>query len=470
VGVFSKESAVVLPGLIAGYEMVWGKRRSALLWGCAATMVPIAAMLWQRSVVLGASAPAEFPFVDNPIAGAGFWTGRLTAIKVLARYLWLTIWPLRLSADYSYSEIPLARGSLQDWIAWIAIAAALALTVLLWRRNRTACFFAGFAFLNLLPTANLIFPVGTIMAERFLYLPAAGLLACLILAVDGVTPRANLAIGLLGLVGVGFGVRTWMRNRDWRDDLTMATASVQSSPRSFKVHRLLATALFQSDSDRSNLDRVLAEGDQSIAILEGLADELNVAEPWNLAAAWHLAKGDALRQGGARAQYERAVQVALRSVAIETAVRASYDRRHGMTARVPPTAATGYRVLASAYLRLGEADKALPAAMQARTINPASTEVYAELANAYLAQKRGEEAAMALAEGMFATSDQGLRNDLVALYRSGLDIKGCAVVAGPRGPALNPGCEMVHRDLCAGAQRAHRMEYFRQLSCPAETP
>ncbi len=46
-------------------------------------------MLWQRAVVLSGALPAEYPFLDNPIAGAGFWIGRLTAVKVLARYLWL---------------------------------------------------------------------------------------------------------------------------------------------------------------------------------------------------------------------------------------------------------------------------------------------------------------------------------------------------------------------------------------------
>ena len=52
-----------------------------------AALVPIVAMLWQRAIVLSASVPAEFPFADNPIVGAGLWIGRLTAIKVLARYL-----------------------------------------------------------------------------------------------------------------------------------------------------------------------------------------------------------------------------------------------------------------------------------------------------------------------------------------------------------------------------------------------
>ncbi|HKV55610.1 MAG TPA: hypothetical protein VJN94_13325, partial [Candidatus Binataceae bacterium] len=77
-----------------------------------------------------------------------------------------------------------------------------------------------------------------------------------------------------------------------------------------------------------------------------------------------------------------------------------------------------------------------------------------------------EEAAITLAEGMFATNSQALRSELVRFYQSGVDAKGCAVIAGPRGPALNPSCEMVARDLCEGARRAGRLDMRSRLTCP----
>src|SRR5208283_3167162 len=51
-GVFSKESGVVIVGVIALYELTWWKERKqggALLLGCIATLLPIAAMLHQRA-------------------------------------------------------------------------------------------------------------------------------------------------------------------------------------------------------------------------------------------------------------------------------------------------------------------------------------------------------------------------------------------------------------------------------------
>src|SRR5208282_4657476 len=69
VGVFSKENAVTIVGVIVLYELTWWRERKpgrALLLGCAATLLPIAGMLYCRSVVLAASKPPEFAFVDNP--------------------------------------------------------------------------------------------------------------------------------------------------------------------------------------------------------------------------------------------------------------------------------------------------------------------------------------------------------------------------------------------------------------------
>jgi tetratricopeptide (TPR) repeat protein len=293
----------------------------------------------------------------------------------------------------------------------------------------------------------------------------AGWLACLALAIDSTARRfgqARFAPVIIGLIAVGFAIRTWGRNIDWKDDLTMATASVQISPGSFKVHRLLAATLFQSDP--GNIDRVIAEANKSLAILESLPDELDVPIPWTQAAAYYLAKGDSMR-GASTEPYQQAVRIALRSIAIEQASRAARDRAHGTKAVEPPIAAESYRTLAAAYLRLGNAGEALSAAMHAQTIDPSNVDVYGQLADAYLAQSRGEDAAIALAQGMFATSNGMLRADLLKLYQSGVDTKGCAVISGTRGPALNPACEIVRRDLCAAAAAAHRSDLAGQLHC-----
>ena len=466
VGVFSKESAVVLPGVIVLYALACGKEWRRTAAACLATLAPIGIMLWQRAAVLSSSMPSEYPFADNPITGAGFWIGRLTAMKVLGRYLWLAIWPVKLSADYSYSEITLVRGSLEDWLCCLAVAGVGALTAILWKRDRLAFFFAGFAFLNLLPASNLLFPIGAIMAERLLYLPLAGLVAAAVIPLAGALDGAG-AVAICGVaIAAGFAGRTWVRNFDWTDDKTMAAAGVLSSPRSFKFHRLLAAQLVSADPSHRETDRAVAEADRCVAILGALPDELDLPEPWNLAAVCHRVMGDTLSGDDARAQYQETARLAQRSIAIDAASRRSYDLRHGLKSAVPMSAADGYRTLASAYLHLGQAREALAAANEAQTIDPANVGVYDEIADAYFAEHRGEDAAVALAEGILLTGDRSLRDELVKLYQSGLDTSGCAVVAGPRGAILNPSCAIVRQNLCEATIRAWRPDLRRRLGCP----
>ena len=95
----------------------------------------------------------------------------------MGRYLALLLWPAHLSADYSFSQIPLANGSVSDWLAWMAIVTLAIVTLAAVRVNRMMCFCLAAAFITFLPAANLLFPTGTIMAERLMYLPSAFLLA-----------------------------------------------------------------------------------------------------------------------------------------------------------------------------------------------------------------------------------------------------------------------------------------------------
>jgi hypothetical protein len=66
---------------------------------------------------------------------------------------------------------------------------------------------------------------------------------------------------------------------------------------------------------------------------------------------------------------------------------------------------------------------------------------------------------------MFLSGDRGLLDELLKLYQSGVDSKGCAVKAGPHGPTLNPACEIVVRDLCAATTRIHRPDLGARFGC-----
>jgi tetratricopeptide (TPR) repeat protein len=458
VGVFSKESAVMLLPVIVLYEAIWWKERRQALGlarGSIAVLIPIQAMLYQRASVLWSSAPTTFPFYDNPIVGAGFVTGRLTALEVMGKYLALLAWPARLSCDYSWSQIPLVGGGAPDWLGWMALGAATAAGVLLWRGSRTARFLAGAALLVFLPTSNLLFPIGTIMAERFLYLPAIAFAAGVVAAVGAAEKRAGdarLAPALLGLIALACAARTWVRNLDWQDDLSIGKAAIEASPASFKSHKLLAYALHEAASGHANIDRVIEEAEKGLAPLNALPDSRSNADSYLRTGGYYAELGERLRPGDRAASdlaYRRALQLLLRSRAIATAqTNGERDpaRFGGLLLRIAET-----------HRRLGDSGQALAAAVEGRRMDPANTEIHHQIAAILLDQGRADEAAEALMEGVELTTDIGLRNELLRLYQGGLDRLGCATMPIQGNTALNPACETVHRHLCAASAGTIRL-------------
>ncbi len=213
-GIFSKESAVVLPGLMLLYDLTWRNRTT---WrrrasGYAVLALPLTAYFYLRAQL---HAHMLIPFADNPLVNAGFWTARLTAIKVIGDFLGLFLWPAHLSPDYSFNAVPLFGGQASNWedakaivaLAVCLVAAGL-IAILAVRERRIekpVLFFLGFFFIALAPTSNLIVLIGSIMAERFLYLPCIGLAGLIAAAIYAIRQRRPLRPGVLRIAWAAVG-------------------------------------------------------------------------------------------------------------------------------------------------------------------------------------------------------------------------------------------------------------------------
>jgi hypothetical protein len=449
VGVFSKESAVTILGVIVLYELLWWpERRQArgLLLGAVAILIPIQLMLYQRAAVLFSSQPTNFPFYDNPITGAPWLLGRLTALYVMGKYLALLVWPASLSCDYSWNQIPTGIPAAAAWFALFPI-----------RRHRTAIFLAGAAFLVFLPTSNLLFPIGTIMAERFLYLPSIAFAAALVTAAYAYLPPRIVPV-VLGLIVAAYTARTFVRNRDWQSDLTLATATIEVSPASYKSHLMLANSLFDADPGRASIDRVLAEGEKSLAILAPISPERNNAGAIRRVAMWYLAKADLAGQPEGAPACRRAVELLQRCRTMVLAQSEAARRRPGFDPRTDPLAAAPAeidRLISAAYLKLGDTSRALDLSSGTLEVDPGNPEVYRQYAQSLIATGRVQQALAVLMEGVLLTMDSGLRENVVQLYQAGPDRGGCALMPGQNGSmALNPRCEAVHTQLCTATLSA----------------
>jgi hypothetical protein len=225
--VFSKENGVMVVGLVLLYDFTWRIPRGSSLRAVVAGFrrffverylylaIPILAMLGARWLVLRHSGVARMAFLDNPLVGADLLTRWATAIRTSGKYLW----PRTLSTDYSYNQVPLLTWPSATWRDGAAAAAVLGLlaaAVLCYRRSRLGFLRIGFSALTLLPATSLVVTTGTIMAERLLYLPAAGFAAALAIGAYRLAHRLGLrpeaAAVVLSAIGIAYGVRTYRAN------------------------------------------------------------------------------------------------------------------------------------------------------------------------------------------------------------------------------------------------------------------
>jgi tetratricopeptide (TPR) repeat protein len=311
IGLFSKENAAVLPAILILYDLAWSKRATwrARIPAYAALALPFAAFFYLRSQL---HTHMVVIFGENPLISAGFWTARFTAIKVIGEYLWLFLWPSRLSADYSYNTIPLFGWKLSNWedvTALIALAVCLCAIALAvrWRRTwKPMFFFVGFFFIALMPTANVVMIIGSIKAERFLYLPSVGLAGCLVAAIYALghrlssswpaSPRA--AWIALGVACLALAIRTHARNLDWHDELSLWTSTVDVCPDGARPHMNLGNALANIPG---RLPDAVAEFRTALRIMPD-----NEQEHYNLGRALALMPG---RAPDAVAEFQAALRI-----------------------------------------------------------------------------------------------------------------------------------------------------------------
>jgi tetratricopeptide (TPR) repeat protein len=213
----------------------------------------------------------------------------------MVRYVQLFLVPSPLSVDYSYNQIPVIErwtdGRLVALGAIVLSAAALSR----FRRWSRGVVLAVLSFLLLLaPVSNVVVPIGTIMAERLLYLPSVGLclLAGFVLAaVHAQTARAARSAAVLAfavLLAV-HSVLIAARSRDWASDQRLFAAAVAASPGSAKAHYNLASALADAGESRRAED----------ALRRAVAIAPAYPEAQNLLGTLLLARGDVT--GAARA-------------------------------------------------------------------------------------------------------------------------------------------------------------------------
>ncbi|MBN1342143.1 MAG: DUF1736 domain-containing protein [Phycisphaerae bacterium] len=199
----SKESGMALIGLIVLYDL-WGLRYGKYWTGkpfsenaspprtrSMATIRKLALRRWLGLLLVAMAVLAlradvlgritrdrdRITIFDNPVVAASPAQRAMTAVVLFGKYVRLLVWPHPLCHDYSYNALPICRTITDERFAWgLACLAAMAVgAVCSWRGRGAILACVGFFLTTYFLVSNAVVLIGTIFAERLMYVPSVAL-------------------------------------------------------------------------------------------------------------------------------------------------------------------------------------------------------------------------------------------------------------------------------------------------------
>ncbi|MCX6278196.1 MAG: hypothetical protein NT004_08870 [Bacteroidetes bacterium] len=247
-GLLSKENAIVFVLLIplTLYYFTKAPIRQNLSLGislfCTACI-----FVFIRFLVLGYLSGGKLPdeLLNNPFLEASTSQKYGAIFYTLGLYIKLLFFPLSLTHDYYPYHIPLIP--FFDLKSLIPLIIYIFLIGYSFVKAPTKSWLSYSILLYLLPlfiVSNLLFPVGTFMNERFVYMSSFGFVLILawfvmvklpMLIKDKIRYSKVAAVILLTVILL-FSLRTVLRNEVWKDNFTLFTSDVLVSRNSVKCN------------------------------------------------------------------------------------------------------------------------------------------------------------------------------------------------------------------------------------------
>lgn len=242
----SKEGALALLPAIFLIDYIHEKNIPALVKKRAALLLTTAVWFaWHQYIIVSSASPRiTYTYSDNSLfASSSLLDQKATAFGMFVQYIMKSFYPYNLSYDYSFNEIPIIHFASLPALCGLAIFAALIYVAFkTFKSEPLITFCMAMILLPLLLTGNLFFNIGATMADRFLFIPTIGsciLICWLVFKAFKLTvsakPSAPAQYVLLA-VCLLFSVRTFTRNKDWKDNFTLFRNDVDNAPNSARVH------------------------------------------------------------------------------------------------------------------------------------------------------------------------------------------------------------------------------------------
>ena len=296
--IMSKELGILTPILCLGYELVVKYKIIRLLKNkidnnpfpllkSTYLIILFAIVVVGSRVIRGHRSSPKMSFVDNPIIldnSASLLTKFYYYLFVHSWYFITLVFPYYSCSDWGFNVFP--GKSAETWLApacsiLITYVTVIIIPIVMCIRNthaeskEFAVICSCLVIVPFLPASGII-PVGTVLAERLLYIPSVGFALVVgkffenfllktetTTAVISKKKKSEITktttsvrysvVGILFLVILLLSFRTWNRSDDWNTPEKLFKSTIESCPASAKAQFSLGVVFMQRDDPKSAL-------------------------------------------------------------------------------------------------------------------------------------------------------------------------------------------------------------------------
>ena len=408
----SRESAVILPFILILYDITFPSKLKKLKVRLV-DYLPFFLLL----VLYGLMRMTVLDFSFN----VGSWASQtnpylriITFGRVVFTYIRLLLLPLGLHMEYMPNWATTFFNP-QILICNTLLLIIFASVIASYKYSRTLFFGSAWFFLTLIPFSNIL-PLNAVMAEHWLYIPSVGFFVVFALVVNKSAyfiknphVKNNFLIFVLIPIFAFYSVLTIMRNRDWKDELTLYQNVLKYSPSSARVHNNLGN-IYVNIKEYEN---AIKEFEEAIRLKAKYFEVYN-----NLGIVYQLQK-----------QYEEAI------------------RKYEKAIEINPNYAEAYNNLAGVYALLEEYEKAISLCEKALSLGRDTPEIQNNLGAIYALQGKYEEAIIHYIKTIEMNPDHFDAYKNLGIIYNAQEKYSRAVKALTKAAKLNPRCANTHNEL-----------------------
>jgi len=276
-GLLAKENAITFLAIIPITAWFFrGKLWHRPLPALMVLIIPTFIFLWLRTTVIGQLLGGDPPreLMNNPFLKFengqyipfSFSEKYATITYTLGKYVQLLLWPHPLTHDYYPRQIGILQWTHPGVLASLFIYLGLGIYALKQLSKKHIFSYSFFYFvITLSIVSNLVFPVGTNMSERFLFMPSLGFSIWLSYWLSSQVwgkGYKKIFIGIYALLLIGYSYKTVDRNSVWQSNASLFLNDVNISVNSAKLQNAAGgekTRLATLELDDNKKNQLLKE-------------------------------------------------------------------------------------------------------------------------------------------------------------------------------------------------------------------